>query len=316
MIGLSPAFAGSIGRAGCAGALSLPPRSSLAFALPPTRCLLISTPPSTAHHPWLPSARPHKRPHRRLHMSDSEGDTPASSAEEPVEEKAPSPAEKARKKRKRALLAISALATASTFSLPYLFNACPPSLVTLSVSTHCYLWLLQRLRFREVAVREREQEGGTEPLFTGNRSWIQAYSAFMGVGGLVIPWILCLNNPDKYFRLLGPHLYLLMYQVVLEAASKNWAKPVRLLVPIAFNSFRIPQLERWRSIVFDPFAQFTMNAAKDFSPFDKAFCTVSCLAWTLNLFVFLIPFVYTAMLDPKHQPPAKATPSGNDDTVS
>jgi hypothetical protein len=52
----------------------------------------------------------------------------------------------------------------------------------------------------------------------------------------------------------------------------RWAQPVRILVPISFNAYRMPLLEQWREFVFSPENAMSISSVTEFGALDKFFC--------------------------------------------
>ena len=105
---------------------------------------------------------------------------------------------------------------------------------------------------------------------------------------IVVPWTLILSGQNFYSRLfvMAPHLYLVMAQVVVEALGSRlrWAVPVRLLTPLAFNTYRLLSLRDWFVTVV---ATQTMSYETMFSFVDKILVTLNIVLWTFNLIVVL-----------------------------
>jgi hypothetical protein len=67
----------------------------------------------------------------------------------------------------------------------------------------------------------------------------------------------------------------------------RWAKPVRILVPITFNAYRLTLLEQWRELIFSPEAAMSIDISGQFGVFDKVFCFITGTCAIISLYLAL-----------------------------
>lgn len=107
-----------------------------------------------------------------------------------------------------------------------------------SVAWPAYLLAMNTWRFKSNAALQNKPPG---PLVAEN--WVRLYAAGAAVLAILLPAVLCLLNfrETTVLRLVAPHLYLTMVQVLCEYCTRgnHVAMLPRMLVPIGFNTYRM-----------------------------------------------------------------------------
>ena len=178
------------------------------------------------------------------------------------------------------------LATAfvgAMLALDFYWAAVKPQNFVFVIGMLALSWGLNKFRFDSNKAHALEPPPALLP-----QPWVRPYANFMAVISIVVPWTLILSGQNFYSRLfvMAPHLYLVMAQVVVEALGSRlrWAVPVRLLTPLAFNTYRLLSLRDWFVTVV---ATQTMSYETMFSFVDKILVTLNIVLWTFNLIVVL-----------------------------
>eukprot|EP00898_Chlorokybus_atmophyticus_P001679 jgi/Chlat1/2511/Chrsp175S02377 len=182
----------------------------------------------------------------------------------------------------------------ATVSLPLLFQAVAAEHVVFAGATGAYLLLANRFRFDgNAANRDRKPISLVEPTAA-----MIVYVRLAAVLGLLFPVLLVVFNPlspmDRWAALyaVAPHLFLLLVQVQLEQLQyhRNMAILVRLLCPIAFNSYRLITLYKW------------LQASRALGWPHQAVAGANFAFWHYNLFIFLLLNVVPQYLREKPEP--------------
>lgn len=104
---------------------------------------------------------------------------------------------------------------------------------------------------------------------------------------VVIPWIwiLTFNPTPQHRKLLAPHLFLMMAQVLFEIWSYRLSVSlvVRIAIPVAFVTYRLTVLYEW---VHDAFVAMSSNLVPDQLMFVLAFANFAF--WNVILFYVLL----------------------------
>lgn len=162
----------------------------------------------------------------------------------------------------------------------------PRTDVAFSIAFPLYLMCANRFRFNRNGEKER-----VPLLREGRGPWFKNYLMFFGSIGLLLPLMVCFVTPSTIADAAAPHLYLTACQVTMEALSNSssfHALP-RLLTPIGFNAFRLRTLWVW---VKQAYATATSSGSSVPNQYVSAFAfslaVVNLIAWTYNLFGFLL----------------------------
>lgn len=100
-----------------------------------------------------------------------------------------------------------------------------------------------------------------------------------------------LEGDKEGIKAATPHVFLLASQLFLEgvAFSDQFSLPMRVLVPVVYNSTRIFSLMEWvRSEVTKVEQEFHGSSRRLF--IGRVLAVVNLLYWLFNLFGFLLPF--------------------------
>jgi hypothetical protein len=114
--------------------------------------------------------------------------------------------------------------------------------------------------------------------------WFSNYIIIFATIGLIVPFGLVLLGPSDVSAAAAPHLFLLLAQITMEGVTNHecYHNLIRILVPIGFNAYRMSSLFTWVAVAFndlsiDYWYQWGFGLA-----------AVNLLAWSYNLFVFLL----------------------------
>jgi hypothetical protein len=159
-------------------------------------------------------------------------------------------------------------------------------------------------------------------LFEGDKRF-EIYTVFETVAALILPvgYILgaFVRGDSKAVAAAAPHMYLLSCQILTENLAKAMGShislPIRALVPVLYNSARLPSLMNWAREAFrrvpvaigtdhlhkmEKIAKVTVLGGRlrdaGWAWFGRGLAALNLVFWTANLFFFLVPlFVPRAM---------------------
>lgn len=192
--------------------------------------------------------------------------------------------------------------------------------VAFAVGYPLYLAVANRLRFNRNAPAIDAKRNVLYSLIREERGpWFKKYIMFFGPIGIFIPTAIQFVAPRSVADAAAPHLFLTLCQVVTETLHRGGGSYalIRLLVPIGFNAYRIRSLWIWTATAAAGFIGATdSNALYPLSPSvlwaaaSLILASVNLVAWTYNLFVFLLLRVVPQYLDRSEFPPASVVWKG------
>lgn len=127
------------------------------------------------------------------------------------------------------------------------------------------------------------------PVFRGNKI-LKYYVSIAGVIGLLLPTLyifICMYRGEKEgAKAASPHLFLLACQVFMEGVtfSSKFSIPIRVFVPVFYNSKRIFSLVDWLRAEFSEIGDNKMRLYVG-----RGLAIVNMGLWCYNLFGFLLP---------------------------
>ncbi|EKX35367.1 hypothetical protein GUITHDRAFT_155525 [Guillardia theta CCMP2712] len=217
-------------------------------------------------------------------------------AQEPgkdVEKRASSQALKSVQRARRAAQGLLvAIYVGSMLSLDYVFTAIKPQNFVFVVFWFGFSWLLNAKVYK--------QEEAVKPLLP--ERWVSTYAKFMAVISIPLPWLLIFQGNKDHVMAAGSHLYLIMAQVLMETlmVKLKWSTAVRLLTPIAYNTYRLLSLRDWYMAVF-----FSEYLEDSFGLPDKLVALTNLVMWTFNLFYVLLIKTLPLHLNPNYLKPSQ-----------
>ncbi|KAI3471150.1 hypothetical protein Pfo_027813 [Paulownia fortunei] len=136
----------------------------------------------------------------------------------------------------------------------------------------------------------------SEPPVFGEKNKILSLYVLVGaVIGLFLPigYIFegILEGDKDGIKAAAPHVFLLASQVFMEGLSFSgrFSLPVRVLVPVFYNSMRILTIVEWVRIEISKVEVGYGGSGRRLS-FGRALAVANMAFWSFNLFVFLLPF--------------------------
>ncbi|KAL3837689.1 hypothetical protein ACJIZ3_022280 [Penstemon smallii] len=140
-----------------------------------------------------------------------------------------------------------------------------------------YMYFISKFAFPNTTLESHP------PVFGEKNKILGAYVSFAAVIGLFLPIAYILEGiyeGDKEgVEAAAPHLFLLASQVFMEGLSfwGNFSLPVRVFVPVFYNSRRIFTIVEWLRMEISYFG------------FGRALAVANMAFWSFNLFGFLLP---------------------------
>lgn len=163
-----------------------------------------------------------------------------------------------------------------------------------------YLGIINRIRFQRnhPARAAAMSELKSKPLlFQGKGDWFITYINVFAIIGMLLPLVLCLTGPTIMAAPAASHTMLLFAQVLTEAMTANpWMhEQPRVMVPIGFNAYRMLSLWSWVKRSWD-IGQRSLRrehhllslSTQMWAVFGFSLSVINFVAWSYNLFVFLL----------------------------
>ncbi|CAA2997366.1 uncharacterized protein LOC111373618 [Olea europaea subsp. europaea] len=132
------------------------------------------------------------------------------------------------------------------------------------------------------------------PVFGETNKILSIYVFFGAVIGLFVPIAYILEGifeGDKEgIKAAAPHVFLLSSQVFMEGLSfsGNFSLPIRVFVPVFYNSRRIFTIVEWlRSEIYKVEAEYGGSSRRLY--IGRALAIANMVFWCFNLFGFLLP---------------------------
>ncbi|CAK9310795.1 unnamed protein product [Citrullus colocynthis] len=151
-----------------------------------------------------------------------------------------------------------------------------------------YMYFISRVAFPTLG-------GAGEPtVFSPENRMLRLYVFFAAVVGLFLPIVYILEGffeEDKEgIKAASPHVFLLASQVFMEgvAGKDRFSTPIRVFVPVFYNSRRIFTLAEW---LRDEFAKEEKEYSGSMRRLlvGRALAVANMALWSFNLFGFLLP---------------------------
>ncbi|KAL0317801.1 UNVERIFIED_CONTAM: hypothetical protein Sangu_2194400 [Sesamum angustifolium] len=134
------------------------------------------------------------------------------------------------------------------------------------------------------------------PVFGENNRILGFYVLFAAVIGLFLPIAYIIEGVfegDKEgIHAAAPHLFLLCSQVLMEGISflGNFSLPIRVFVPVFYNSKRIFTIVEWLRSEMSRGAEYGGSAGRLYT--GRALAVANMGLWCFNLFGFCCLFFY------------------------
>ncbi|GER27016.1 hypothetical protein STAS_02693 [Striga asiatica] len=177
---------------------------------------------------------------------------------------------------------LNALAVAVVLSASGMVTVQDVAFVVFSVF---YFYFISRVAF-PLAGSDRDP-----PVFGGRGALLTAYSLVGYVVGLFLPAAyICegvYEGDREGIKAAAPHVFLLASQIFMEgvAAAAEFSLPVRVLVPVVYNSMRVLSVVEWlRNEISKAEAGSVRRLAVG-----RGLAAANLAYWGFNLFGFLLP---------------------------
>ena len=164
-----------------------------------------------------------------------------------------------------------------------------------------YLGIINRVRFQRNEPARRAAKSDLivrSLLFHGKGAWFIVYVNFFAIIGMLLPLVLCLFGPTVMAAPAASHTMLLFAQVLTEAVTANpkMHEQPRVMVPIGFNAYRMLSLWRWVKLSWEigqrSFRQqhhpLLSLSTQVWALVGFSLAVINFVAWSYNLFVFLL----------------------------
>ncbi|PWA93411.1 hypothetical protein CTI12_AA072170 [Artemisia annua] len=132
------------------------------------------------------------------------------------------------------------------------------------------------------------------PIFADHGKILNIYVSIGAIIGLVLPVAYMLHGVlegDKEgIKAAAPHVFLLASQVFMESVtfSGGFSLPVRVFVPVVYNSMRMSAILEWVKSEFMKVNEGEFGSEKRLL-FGRVLAMVNMVFWGFNLFGFLLP---------------------------
>ncbi|KAL9240467.1 hypothetical protein vseg_014682 [Gypsophila vaccaria] len=158
---------------------------------------------------------------------------------------------------------------------------------TLVIVSTIYIYLLSKFSF------PRHSGAQEQPVFDQKSKVVLGYYVlFAAVLGLLLPVLYIfegiLRGDKDGVKAAVPHLFLLASQVFMEgvSASSQFSLPIRVFVPVFYNSVRMAALVEWCSSEY--FGVEEIGSSRRMYV-GRGLCIANLGLWGFNLFGFLLP---------------------------
>lgn len=132
------------------------------------------------------------------------------------------------------------------------------------------------------------------PVFGESNKLLSLYVSIGALIGLFVPIVYIfegiLEGDKEGIRAAAPHVFLLSSQVFMEGltSSGNFAIPIRVFVPVLYNSMRIFTIVDWlRTEINKVDEEFSGSERRLYV--GRGLAVANLLFWCFNLFGFLLP---------------------------
>ncbi|KGN49933.1 uncharacterized protein LOC101214743 [Cucumis sativus] len=180
---------------------------------------------------------------------------------------------------------LNALAVVIIFSASGM--VCAEDLVFVMFSI-MYMYFLSRVAFPRIG------GAGDAAVFGPENRVLRLYVLFAAMVGLFLPVAYILEGffeEDKEgIKAASPHVFLLASQVFMEgvAANDSFSTPIRVFVPVFYNSRRIFTLTEWLRNEFAKEDKEYSGSVRRLMV-GRALAVANMALWSFNLFGFLLP---------------------------
>nr|XP_043614252.1 uncharacterized protein LOC122586317 [Erigeron canadensis] len=162
------------------------------------------------------------------------------------------------------------------------------------ILTFFYMYFLSTVAFPAITPSQSQQ-----PVFADNLNRLLSLYCFTGaVVGLFLPVVYIFEGiyeGDKEgIKAATPHVFLLASQLFLEgvAFSDRFSLPMKVLVPVVYNSTRLFSLLEWvrSEVTKEEGGSISSNSSSRRLFMGRVLAVVNLVYWGFNLFGFLLPF--------------------------
>ena len=199
----------------------------------------------------------------------------------------------------------------------------PTGTILFSIFYPIYIGVINRFRFQRNENALAQHKPVLPLLHTGRGPWFPRYVTFFGMLGLLLPLLYIGLAPSSAFaQAAAPHLYLVSCQLILErmVSGVPTIHPLpRCLVPIGFNTFRLWSLVEWTQQSLHLLKEANSHAplllidsvrlsssVLGWSVLGVMLSMSNLIAWSYNLFVFLLLRMLPQYFDPVEFPTTSA----------
>lgn len=181
-----------------------------------------------------------------------------------------------------------------------------------SIGFALYLCLANKFRFdknaKQIALRKSRGEDHPEKpeWFINAGAWFDKYMASAAVLGLVMPLALQLLAPSPVAQAAAPHLYVLLFQILMEIMGNgpHFHPMLQVAVPIGYSAYRIGSLKTWLAVSWGLMGQGSSISGTPWAVAHFGLALINVLFWTYNTFVMLLLRVLPPCLDGGNFPDA------------
>jgi len=189
-----------------------------------------------------------------------------------------------------------------------------------SIAFPLYVSLANRFRFdnnaREIALWKEGGEVGPKILgwFSGisEKKWFAKYMVFAASLGVLLPLLLQVTAPLPIAGAAAPHLYMLLFQIMMEkmANSPKFHSMLWLTIPLGYSAYRMACLKTWTTMAWQMVSSTNGHGSGAFLTWEMAHFLLALgntIFWTYNLFVTLVLRVVPQCLDEHKFPDANVS---------
>ncbi|XP_058205957.1 uncharacterized protein LOC131319619 [Rhododendron vialii] len=152
-----------------------------------------------------------------------------------------------------------------------------------------YMYFLSRVAF------PRLSPSMESPVFGRNNKVLSNYILIAALIGLVLPIAYIIegifDNDKEGIKAAAPHVFLLSSQVFMEgvSASDKFSLPIRVFVPVFYNSRRIFTIVDWMRAEISKADELQSQSGSRRLYVGRWLAVANMALWCFNLFGFLVP---------------------------
>lgn len=183
-----------------------------------------------------------------------------------------------------------------------------------SIAFPVYLCLANRFRFdsnaRQIAIRKSKGESyPAKPQYgegINKEPFFLKHMMFAAILGIFLPLATQVLAPPQIAQAAAPHLYMLVWQVMMEIMSNGpeFHPLLQLMVPLGFSTYRMSSLKSWVVLALEISDSGASTTTNIWATVHLVLAVSNAIFWTCNTFIMLSLRIVPHCLDQELFPDA------------